>query len=59
MSESREAARERARELRAAHRKRDRRRQATVILSIIGGVLVAAAWVAVGMISNRSPRRDP
>ena len=24
-----------------------------------GGVLVAAAWVAVGMISNRSPRRDP
>ena len=24
-----------------------------------GGILVAAAWVAVGMISNRSPRRDP
>ena len=24
-----------------------------------GGVLVAAAWVAVGMINNRSPRRDP
>ena len=22
-------------------------------------LLVAAAWVAVGMISNRSPRRDP
>lgn len=55
MSESREAARERARELRTAHRKRDRRRRATVILSIVGGVLVAGLIVTVVLMTARGP----
>lgn len=60
MSESREAARERALELRAAHRKRDRRRQAIVLSSIVGGVLAAGLIVTlVIMTSGRPAIRGP
>lgn len=52
MSESREAARERARELRAQHAKRDRRRRIGVVLGVVGGVLVAALVVTVVLISS-------
>jgi len=55
MSESREAARERARELRAAHRKSDRRRRITVTLSIVGGVLVAGLIVTLVLMTARGP----
>lgn len=60
MSESREAARERARELRAEHRKRDRRRRLITLLSVAGGVLVVATIVtAVVLTSNRPATRGP
>lgn len=52
MSETREAARERARELRAAHRKRDRQRRLGLIGGIAGGVVVAAAVVAVVILTS-------
>ena len=56
MSESREAARERARELRAEHAKRDRRRRIGVIAGIAGGVLVAALIVTVVLVSSVRPQ---
>ena len=60
MSETREAARERARELRAAHRKRDRRRRLIVSLSITGSILVIGAIVtAVVLNSARPATRGP
>jgi protein-disulfide isomerase len=52
MSESREAARERARELRALHAKRDRRRRAGIVLGIVGGVAAAALIVTVVLITS-------
>jgi protein-disulfide isomerase len=55
MSETREAARERARELRTVHRKRDRRRRAIVLLSIVGGVLVAGLVVTLVLMSSGRP----
>lgn len=55
MSETREAARERARELRAEHRKRDRRRRAIVLLSLVGGVLVAGIVVTVVLMTSGRP----
>lgn len=53
MSETREAARERARELRAAHRKSDRRRRLALIGTVAGGILVAAVIVAVVILTSR------
>jgi|GEM_PF-6152721 len=55
MSESREAARERARELRAAQRKSDLRRRIIVTLSIVGVVLVAGAIVTLVLMNARGP----
>jgi len=55
MSETRDAARERARELRAEHRKRDRRRRAIVLLSIVGAVVVAGLVVTVVLLTS-APR---
>lgn len=60
MSESREAARQRALELRAEHRKRDRRRRLTVLLSIVGAVVVTGLVVTlVIMTSGRPAIRGP
>jgi protein-disulfide isomerase len=56
MSESREAARERARELRAEHAKRDRRRQIGLFLGIVGGVVVAALIVTVVLVTSVRPQ---
>ena len=56
MSESREAARERARELRAAHAKRDRRRQIGLFGGIVGGVVVAALIVTIVLITSVRPQ---
>ena len=55
MSESREAARERARELRDAHRKRDRRRRLIILGSIAGGLLVVTAVFAIAFLSGTRP----
>jgi protein-disulfide isomerase len=55
MSESREAARERARQLRAAHARRDRRRRIGVALGVVGGVLLAGLIVAAVLISSLPP----
>jgi len=52
MSESREAARERARELRAEHAKRDRRRRVGLVAGIVGGVLVAALIVTAVLVTS-------
>jgi len=60
MSESREAARERARELREEHRKRDRRRRLLVTASVVGGVLIAGLVVTLVLItSDRRQSRGP
>lgn len=60
MSEVREAARDRARELRELHRKKDRRRRMIVALSVIGGALVIIGVVAVVLLSiDRSGGRGP
>lgn len=56
MSETREAARERARELRAEHAKRDRRRQIGLFAGIVGGVLVAALIVTVVLVTSVRPQ---
>lgn len=56
MSESREAARERARELRAEHAKRDRRRRIGLFAGIVGGVLVAALIITVVLITSVRPQ---
>ena len=56
MSESREAARERARELRAQHAKRDRRRQIGIFAGIVGGVIAAALIITVVLISSVPPQ---
>ncbi|WP_157981619.1 DsbA family protein [Protaetiibacter intestinalis] len=59
-SEAREAAKERARELRELHKKKERRRRATVYLSVLGGTLVVLGIVAVTLITmNQSPARGP
>lgn len=60
MSESREAARARALELRAEHRKRDRRRRLITLLSVAGTVAVIAVIVTVVVLtSNRPATRGP
>jgi protein-disulfide isomerase len=60
MSESREAARERARELRAEHRKRDRRRRAAIVLGVGGGVILAGLIVTFVLLSSApSATRGP
>ncbi len=60
MSESREAARERARELREERRKRDRRRGLLVTAAIVGGVLIAGLIVTLVLItSDRRQSRGP
>ena len=60
MSESRETARERARELRDEHRKRDRRRGLLVTGAIVGGVLIAGLIVTLVLItSDRRQSRGP
>ncbi len=56
MSESREAARERARELRAEHAKRDRRRRIGVFAGIAGGVLAAALIIAIVLVTSVRPQ---
>jgi protein-disulfide isomerase len=59
-SEARAAAKERARELRALHRKHERRRRLIVQLSVLGGALVIIGIVAVTLVSmNQSPARGP
>jgi protein-disulfide isomerase len=59
-SDARAAAKERARELRALHRKQERRRRLIVQLSVLGGALVVIGIVAVTLISmNQSPARGP
>jgi protein-disulfide isomerase len=60
MSEVREAARDRARELRELHKKKDRRRRLIVTLSVVGGSLVIIAVVAIVLLSfTRSTGRGP
>lgn len=60
MSESREAARERARELRAEHRKRDRRRRLVTTLAVVGGIAVIGIVVAIVVVNSvRPPTRGP
>lgn len=60
MSESREAVRERARELRAQHAKSDRRRQIGIVLGVVGGVAVVALIVTVVLVTSvRPPTRGP
>lgn len=58
MSESREAARERARELRHQHRKTERRRRLIVFGSIGGGVLVlvGAVWIVLASFATSGGR---
>jgi protein-disulfide isomerase len=56
MSESREAARERARELRAEHAKRDRRRRIGIVSGIVGGVVVAALIITVVLATSVRPQ---
>lgn len=58
MSESREAARERARELRDQHRKTERRRRLIVLGSIAGGLLVAVGiiWVVLATFASSGGR---
>jgi len=55
MSESREAARERARELRAVARKRDRRRRLAVVLGVVGSVAVVGLIVTFVLVSSARP----
>jgi protein-disulfide isomerase len=55
MSETREAARARALELRAEHRKRDRRRRLITLLSVAGSVLAIGAIVTVVVLSSNRP----
>jgi protein-disulfide isomerase len=55
MSEVREAARERARELRALHRRKDRRRRLIVAASVIVGTLVIIGVVAAVLMSFSRP----
>lgn len=59
MSETREAARQRARELRAEHRKRDRRRRLAWGLGITGGVLVVAVVVTLVLVTTTRPSQRP
>ena len=60
MSESREAARERARQLRDEHRKRDRRRTAIVTSAIVAGVLVVGIIITLVLVtSDRRQSRGP
>lgn len=58
MSESREAARERARELRDQHRKTERRRRLIVLGSIGGGVLVlvGVVWIVLASFASSGGR---
>jgi protein-disulfide isomerase len=59
-SDVRAAAKERARELRALHRKQERRRRLIVQLSVLGGALVVIGIVAVTLVTmNQSPARGP
>ncbi|MBW8873101.1 MAG: thioredoxin domain-containing protein [Leifsonia sp.] len=59
-SDARAAAKERARELRALHRKQERRRRLIVQLSVLGGAIVVIGIVAVTLITmNQSPARGP
>lgn len=55
MSESREAARERARQLRAEHRKRDRRRRFGIAAGVVGGVLAAGVIVTLVLVTSVRP----
>ncbi len=58
--DAREAAKERARELRTLHRKQERRRRLIVNLSVLGGALVVVAVVAVTLVTmNQTPQRGP
>ncbi|MEO5535672.1 MAG: thioredoxin domain-containing protein [Pseudolysinimonas sp.] len=59
MSESREAARQRASELRAEHRRHDRRQRTALILGITGGMLVVAVIVVVALSTPRTPATGP
>lgn len=59
-SDARAAAKERARELRALHRKQERRRRLIVQLSVLGGALIIIGVVAVTLVTmNQSPARGP
>lgn len=55
MSDSREAARARARELQDAHRKRDKRRRTVILLGIVGGVLVVSAVLTLAFLFSTRP----
>ncbi|MEO6532297.1 MAG: thioredoxin domain-containing protein [Pseudolysinimonas sp.] len=54
-SEVRESARERARELRELHKKQDRNRRRVVMLSVVGGVLVIVAVIALVILNFGQP----
>ncbi len=59
-SDARAAAKERARELRAQHRKQERRRSLIVLLSVLGGALVIIGVVVVTIMTmTQSPARGP
>jgi protein-disulfide isomerase len=51
----REAARERARELRELHKKQDRNRRRIVTLSVVGGVLVVVVAIALVIVNFAQP----
>ena len=54
-SQVREAARERARELRELHKKQDRNRRRIVTMSVVGGVLVVVVVVALVLVNFAQP----
>ncbi len=59
-NDAREAAKERSRELRDEHRKKERRRRLTLQLGILGGVLLVMGVVAVTLLTmNQAPTRGP
>jgi len=59
-NDARAAAKQRARELRALHRKQERRRRLIILSSVVGGALVVIAVVAVTLITvNQGPARGP
>lgn len=60
MSESREAARERARQLRDEHRKRDRRRSFLITAAIVAGVVIVGLIITLVLVtSDRRQGRGP
>lgn len=59
-NDARAAAKERARELRALHRKQERRRRLIVQLSVLGGAVLIIGVVAVTLMTmNQPPARGP